>query len=49
MVDATFDVALDSQAHGESLRFALRRLAIYAFLALFALIYLLPLFVADFR
>ncbi len=45
MVDATFDVALDSQARGESLRFALRRLAIYAFLALFALIYLLPLFV----
>ena len=45
MVDATFDVALDSQARGESLRFALRRLAIYAFLAVFALIYLLPLFV----
>src|SRR3984885_8183671 len=45
MVDATFDLALDSQARGESLRFALRRLAIYAFLALFALIYLLPLFV----
>src|ERR1700733_15225902 len=45
MVDATFDLALDSQARGESLRFALRRLAIYAFLGFFALIYLLPLFV----
>ena len=45
MVDATFDLALDSQARGESLRFALRRVAIYAFLGLFALIYLLPLFV----
>src|SRR6202050_2859042 len=45
MVDATLDLALDSQARGESLRFALRRLAIYAFLGVFALIYLLPLFV----
>src|SRR5277367_1500390 len=45
MVDATFDLALNSQARGESLRFALRRLAIYAFLGVFALIYLLPLFV----
>jgi glucose/mannose transport system permease protein len=45
VVDATFDLAPDAQARGESLRFALRRLAIYAFLGLFALIYLLPLFV----
>ena len=45
VVDATFDLALDLQARGESLRFALRRVAIYSFLGLFALIYLLPLFV----
>src|SRR5271169_6204473 len=45
MVDATLDLALDSQARSASLRYSLRRVAIYAFLALFALIYLLPLFV----
>src|ERR1700728_2638931 len=45
MVDATFDLALDSQARSESLRYSLRRIAIYAFLVVFALIYLLPLFV----
>ena len=33
MVDATFDLALDSQARGQSLRFALRRLAIYSIIA----------------
>ena len=45
MVDATFDLALDLQARSASLRYSLRRVAIYAFLAVFALIYLLPLFV----
>src|ERR1700679_3230496 len=45
MVDATFDLALDSQARSASLRYALGRVAIYAFLTVFAVIYLLPLFV----
>ena len=45
MVDATFDLALVSQARSASLRYSLGRAAIYAFLGLFALIYLLPLFV----
>src|SRR3984957_20373597 len=45
MVDATLDLALDSQARGESLRYSLQRVAIYGFLAVYALIYLLPLFV----
>ena len=45
MVDATFDLALDSQARSASLRYSLGRVAIYAFLGVFALIYLLPLFV----
>jgi len=45
MVDATLDLTLDSQARRENLRYSLSRAAIYAFLALFALIYLLPLFV----
>src|SRR6202046_4761052 len=45
MVDATFDLALDSQARSASLRYSLQRTAIYAFLGVFALIYLLPLFV----
>src|SRR6516225_192525 len=44
MVDATLDLAVDSQARRESLRYSLSRAAIYAFLTLFALIYLLPLF-----
>ncbi|HLX97197.1 MAG TPA: carbohydrate ABC transporter permease, partial [Roseiarcus sp.] len=45
MADAVYDAAFDSQARSENLRFALRRVAIYAFLTLFAVIYLLPLFV----
>jgi glucose/mannose transport system permease protein len=45
MVDATFDLALDSRARSQSLRFTLQRIAVYAFLTVFALIYLLPLFV----
>jgi len=45
MADAAMDIAFDSHARAESLRFALRRVGIYAFLGLFALIYLLPLFV----
>ena len=45
MVDATLDLAVASQARRESLRYSLSRAAIYAFLTLFALIYLLPLFV----
>src|ERR1700753_2298940 len=45
MVEATYDLALDSQARSASLRYALGRVAIYAFLGVFALIYLLPLFV----
>src|SRR5271154_1560074 len=45
MVDTTFDLAFASQARSASLRYFLQRAAIYAFLAVFALIYLLPLFV----
>jgi glucose/mannose transport system permease protein len=45
MADATYDLGLDSQARAESRRHAMRRIAIYAFLGFFALIYLLPLFV----
>ena len=45
MGDATFDLAFDPHARAESLRHAMRRIAIYAFLGFFALIYLLPLFV----
>jgi glucose/mannose transport system permease protein len=45
MVGATFDLALDAHAHRESRRYSLGRAAIYVFLALFAIIYLLPLFV----
>jgi glucose/mannose transport system permease protein len=45
MVDATLDLALDSRARSASLRYSLSRVAIYAFLAVFALIYLLPLLV----
>ena len=42
MVDATLDLALDSQARGASLRYSLQRVAIYGFLAVFALI-IIPL------
>ena len=45
MADATYNQALDSQARAESLRYAAKRIAIYAFLGFFALAYLLPLFV----
>jgi glucose/mannose transport system permease protein len=45
MADATYDLAFDPPARAESLRHAMRRIAIYAFLGFFALIYLLPLFV----
>ena len=45
MADATFDLALNAPARSESLRYSLSRIAIYAFLVVFALIYLLPLFV----
>ena len=45
MADATYDLAFDPHARAESLRHAMRRIAIYAFLGFFALIYLLPLFV----
>jgi glucose/mannose transport system permease protein len=45
MADATYNLALDSQARAESLRYAAKRIAIYAFLGFFALVYLLPLFV----
>ncbi len=45
MVDATSDVAFDPLARSASLRYAARRIGIYAFLGFFALIYLLPLFV----
>ncbi len=45
MADATLDLALNAPARGESLRYSLSRIAIYAFLVVFALIYLLPLFV----
>jgi glucose/mannose transport system permease protein len=45
MVDATYDLAFDPHAHAERLRQAVRRIAIYAFLGFFGLIYLLPLFV----
>ena len=45
MADATYDLAFDPHARAESLRHTMRRVAIYAFLGFFALIYLLPLFV----
>jgi glucose/mannose transport system permease protein len=45
VADTTYDLALDPHAHVERLRHAVRRIAIYAFLGFFALIYLLPLFV----
>ena len=45
MVDATYAVSFDPHAHTESLRYAARRIAIYSFLGVFALIYPLSLFV----
>jgi glucose/mannose transport system permease protein len=45
MADATFDATFDPHARSASIGYAARRIAVYAFLGLFALIYLLPLFV----
>src|SRR6202522_4681964 len=45
MVDAALGLALDCEARSGTLRYSLGRAAIYAFLGLFAVIYLLPLFV----
>ena len=45
MVDATLDLALDSQARTANLRYVVSRVLVYGFLGLFAVIYLLPLFV----
>ena len=45
MADATYDIAYDPHARAANLRYAAQRVAIYGFLGLFALIYLLPLFV----
>ena len=45
MVDATLDLALDSQARTANLRYVVSRVLVYGFLGFFAVIYLLPLFV----
>jgi glucose/mannose transport system permease protein len=46
VVDATYDAALiDPHARTANLRYVAWRIAVYAFLGIFALIYLLPLFV----
>jgi len=45
MADATFDATLDPYARSASIGYAARRIAVYAFLGFFALIYLLPLLV----
>ncbi len=45
MVDATYDAAFDPNAQAANLRYLAGRVAVYAFLGFFALIYLLPLFV----
>jgi glucose/mannose transport system permease protein len=45
MVDATFDLALDSHVRAANLRYLAGRIAVYGFLGFFAVIYLLPLFV----
>jgi glucose/mannose transport system permease protein len=45
MADAAFDATFDPYARSASIGYAARRIAVYAFLGLFALIYLLPLFV----
>jgi glucose/mannose transport system permease protein len=45
VVDATYDAAFEAQARSANLRHAASRAAVYSFLGLFALIYLLPLFV----
>ena len=45
MVDATYDTTFDQQARAANLRYVVRRVGVYAFLGIFALIYLLPLIV----
>src|SRR5580658_9986730 len=45
MVDATYDLAFDPHARSANFRFVAGRVAIYGFLGLFAVIYLIPLFV----
>src|SRR5271155_5330020 len=45
VVDATYDLAFDPHARSANLRFIAGRIAVYGFLGLFALIYLIPLFV----
>jgi len=45
VVSATYDPTLDPHARSANLRFALGRIAVYAFLGFFAIIYLIPLFV----
>ena len=45
MASATYDAAFDPNARAARLRYVAWRIAVYAFLGVFALIYLLPLFV----
>jgi glucose/mannose transport system permease protein len=45
VADATYDLAFDPHARSANLRFVAGRVAVYAFLGFFALIYLIPLFV----
>jgi glucose/mannose transport system permease protein len=45
MADVTFDAVLDPNVRAANLRYVGWRIAVYAFLGFFALIYLLPLFV----
>jgi glucose/mannose transport system permease protein len=45
MVDAAFDAEYVAAARTEARRYALGRIGVYAFLTVFAIIYLLPLFV----
>ena len=45
MVDATYDAAYAAQASAASRRYFVGRIGVYFFLSVFALIYLLPLFV----
>ena len=45
MVDAAYDAEYVAAARAQARRYALGRVGVYAFLTLFALIYLLPLFV----
>jgi glucose/mannose transport system permease protein len=45
VVSATYDLAVDPHARATNLRFVAQRLGLYAFLGIFAFIYLLPLIV----